>query len=80
MGSECSTRHLARQTIPLSEGSFRPSARPEPMLGVAMRTLDDVHRLAVREVTRGLSHWFAAMHTDAFVAVLAVAVRTIPCY
>lgn len=49
------------------------------MLGVAIRTLDDVHRLAGREVARGLSHLFAAMHTDAFVAVLAVAVRTIPC-
>ena len=66
------------------------SARPESMLGVAVRALDDGHRLAVRELTFALAHWLAAVLADAFgaallapdtlVAVLLATVGTVPCH
>ena len=57
---------------------------------VTLRALDDGLRTAVREIAFGLLDWRAVKLTkplltalctpDAFVAVLAVAVGTIPCH
>lgn len=58
------------------------------MLGVAVQALDDGHRVAVRELARALldrlaaksagALGFALRTLDALVAVLALAVRTVP--